>query len=125
MSEDLGTYHVQVIFEGGIGFIMEWDTGARYTKGRHGVSPLDATRLEPTYENEYDLLRSVRYMFLEGNYSCDCNLRNFLADAAQKPRPDDAHCGDELLESMVSLTVIRPGGEAILLFPDEADQGRP
>ena len=107
-GHDLGTYHVRVVFTDGSGFLMEMGTGARYTNGRGGCHPLDATRIQPTWKSEDALAETVEYLFIEGNYSCDCNRRLFLADAHQQPRPADPPCGETL--QLSSLTLIRPDG---------------
>lgn len=112
---DLGTYHVCVRFSEGRGFIFRWNTGARYTDGTVHVSPLSASRIPPGYEGEEDLAGLVVYQFREGNYSCDCNLRDFLADAAQKPRPL-TECGDELVDAMTSIDLIRPDGSKFRIW---------
>ena len=107
---DLGTYHVRVKLSDGSGFIYTWDTGARYFYGSGGIYPLDAYRLEPSWHDEADLLETIEYMFTEGNYSCDCNLRLFVA-RANRALEEDFPCGDEL--DLVELTVITPKGEEI------------
>lgn len=108
MNRDLGTYHVRVEFEDGNGFLMDWKTGARYTGGADGCSPLNAARIGPTWESEDDLAGTIQYMFTDGNYSCDCNKRLFLARAHQQDEPDDLDCGDTL--TINRLTLIRPDG---------------
>lgn len=43
-------------------------------------------------------ISSAEYMWREGNYSCDCNKRLFIARAEQQPEPeDDLECGDSIL----------------------------
>ena len=56
MAKDLGTYHVKVELEDGRGWIETRNTGARYTHGRDIFSPLQATRMGPTWDSEEDLI---------------------------------------------------------------------
>jgi len=114
-GKDLGTWHVRVKFRNGSGFIQEWSTGARYGGGTEGTSPLGERRIEPSWKTEEDVLRTMFYMFTEGNYSCDCNRRLFLDWAAQRERPENGHaCGNEL--ELEELTAIAPDGREIPLF---------
>lgn len=119
---DLGTYHIRVKFTDGMGFIYQWTTGRRYTHGSCSCSPLTADQIPPGWEDEADLLHTMRYMFTEGNYACDCNRRMFLDQAAQKyleteedeeDGEDPYPCGQTLI--LESLTVIRPDGSEIAL----------
>lgn len=113
-TRDLGTYYVRVIFEDGRGYIEEWDTGHRYTRGTGGWSPLDADPISPSWEDEADLIAGILYQYLDGNYSCDCNKRDFLARAYQQPEPTENPCGETLL--LRSLTLIRPDRSEELLW---------
>lgn len=115
-GKDLGTYHVRVEFVDGQGFLMEWNTSRRYMYGSGSCSPLDAKVIEPVWEDEHDLFESIVYMFTEGNYSCDCNRRAFLARAYQQEEPegDDDMCGDTML--LKQLTAIRPDGTEEILW---------
>lgn len=112
-TKDLGTYWVRVKFADGSGFLDRWNTGHRYTHGTEGTKPLDAQYIAPTWESEEDLLSSITYMYNEGNFSCDCNKRLFLARAMQQDEPDNPQCGDTL--KIVELTVIRPNRSEVPL----------
>lgn len=110
--KDLGTYFVKIVFEDGDGFIYEWNTGARFVGGgTETISPLESTHIKPSWENEDDLIRTIEYQFLEGNYSCDCNKRAFL-DQAHQREDKDYECGDVL--SIKEMTIITPDGREIL-----------
>lgn len=107
MTKDLGTYYVRVVFEDGSGFIMAWETGARYSLGRECWHPLTAKRSEPLWESEDNLLRSIEFMFTAGNYSCDCNLKDFI-DNAHQIKVSGNECGNTM--KIKTLTAIRPDG---------------
>ena len=114
---DLGTYHVRVEFADGRGFINDWNTGARYARGGPGIHPLTAERVPPGWENEAELEKTIVYMFTEGNFSCDCNLLDFLDYAEGKEPPDDpSHhpCGGTLVRRR--LTMLRPDGSEKVIF---------
>jgi len=117
-TKDLGTYHVRVEFEDGQGFIYKWGTGRRYMYGRGPCSPLGATTIKPGWVDEQDLFKSIVFIFTDGNYSCDCNKRAFLARANQEDEPErDADiCGDTIL--LKRLTAIRPDGSEVLLWEE-------
>lgn len=110
MNPDLGTYYVRVEFKNGDGFIYRWDTGARYTRGLHNCSPLNALRTEPNWENADDVEHSIWYLFTEGNYCCDCNRQLLLDYAHQTQLPDEwePSCGETI--ELLRLTMIRPDG---------------
>jgi hypothetical protein len=113
MGKDLGTYHVRVELVGGDGWIQEWDTGARYINGSGNCHPLDAMRIQPGWDDEHDLLRTIRWMFTEGNYGCDCNRKLFL-DRAHQQEGDESWeypCGDTMM--IERITVIRPDGSEV------------
>lgn len=116
MTTDLGTYHVRVQFTDGRGFIQRIFTGRRYSHGRHETHPLTATPIKPTWESEEDLIRTMVFSYTEGNYSCDCNRKAFLADAAQEDHEDD-DCGDEI--QLERLTLIRPDGSELVIWEGE------
>lgn len=49
-----------------------------------------------SYDFGYDYPEdSARFMFYEGNYSCDCNLSDFLHDAGYIEQ-GDWECGDTI-----------------------------
>lgn len=116
MGQDLGTYQVIIKLKNGDGFIYAWETHARYTHGTERISPLSATRVQPAWESERDLLGTIEFMFTEGNYSCDCNLRLFL-DQAHQREPGDYPCGDELEIELA--TVLNPHGVVVHQFVKE------
>ena len=112
MGRDIGTYYVRVTLADGRGWIQEWNTHGRYTNGYHGWSPLTASRIPPTWDDEQDVLDGIAYMFGEGNYSCDCNKKLFLWYAGGKQGEEpESECGDTL--EIASLVVIRPDASEI------------
>ncbi len=116
MSVDMGTYHIKVEFENERGFICKIETGHRYSHGTARVSPIDATLIKPTYESEQDIIDGQVFMWTEGNFSCDCNLRGFIADAYHYEQKDH-ECGDELIISR--MTLIRPDAtEQVIYVPE-------
>lgn len=119
VTKDLGTYHVLVELVDGRGWIQQWDTGMRYCNGSGDCHPLTERYkpIAPTYINEDDLIRNILFMFIDDNYSCDCNKRDFLADAEQKDRAIDAACGDTLVIKRIIL--IRPDGSEKELYYKE------
>lgn len=113
MIKDLGTYYVRVEFENAEGYLQKWETGPRYMHERYGFTRLDADRILPIYENEEELFSNIRYMYEEGNYSCDCNRKLFIASAKHQIEDIDAACGDTI--KLKRLTVIRPDGTEVIL----------
>jgi len=108
-GRDLGTYHVRVELRDGRGWISQWNTGRRYSHGSGHDHPLAAHPILPSWSDEDDLAQTVEYIYTEGNFSCDCNKRLFLARAYQQDEPDeDDECGDTLI--IERLTLIRPDG---------------
>lgn len=76
--------------------------------GRHGI----------VFEDEEALLHHFWYMWMEGNYSCDCNKRIFLcrSDDTTDEEEDEAlnsPCGDTM--KIASLVVTRPDGTSLSL----------
>ena len=122
MTKDLGTYHLRVEFEDGSGYIQQFSTGMRYTDGRDNNHPLTAQPISPAWESEDDLFRTMEYMYLEGNYSCDCNKKLFLADAIQAEGEPNEDCGDEI--KLKRLTAIRPDGTERVLWPNAEVRNR-
>ena len=117
MNKELGTYFVKMELVGGDGCFYRWETGARYTNGTESCSPLDADRMQCGYDNEQELFEGIEFMFTEGNYSCDCNRRLFLARAHQQDDPGDGEdnpCGDTMI--LERLTAIRPDGSEVILY---------
>lgn len=84
--------------------------------GRGDFSPLGASVIKPTYEDEDMLIAGMVYMYTEGNYSCDCNKRLFIARAYQEDEPDDSECTDKI--ELVKLTLIRPDLTELVIFED-------
>lgn len=111
---DLGTYHVRVVLNSGDGFIYTWETGARYTDGNGGIHPLTAQRIVSHWRGEQELFGTMLFAFTEGNYSCDCNKRIFLARASRSEEPEELECGDLL--AIRELVAIRPDGTEFNLF---------
>lgn len=118
-TRDLGTYYLRVELRDGRGWIDVWNTGARYTGGSPEHSPLSASRIKPSYEDELAVLDSMHFMYTDGNYSCDCNKTLFWHRSQQTPEPDDAECGDAM--ALKRLTAIRPDGTEVVLW--DADEG--
>lgn len=116
-GKDLGTYHLRVEFVGGRGYIEEWSTGMRFTDGNGRESPLNATRIPPAWDSEEDLIRTMVYMYLEGNYSCDCNRARFLARANGQDEPERVECGETIV--LQRLTLIRPDASEELIWEAE------
>lgn len=57
-----------------------------------------------SYDFGYEYPEDVaRYMFFEGNYSCDCNLSAFIQEECDENFPD-LTCGDEI--KIIDLDVI-------------------
>ena len=114
MTKDLGTYYLRVEFKGGDGYIQRWDTAHRYTNGMGNEQPLDASYIPPTYESEQELFDNMEWMYLQGNYSCDCNKKLFLATSRQEECLND-ECGDTM--EIEKLTAIRPDRTEKVLYP--------
>jgi len=110
--KDLGTYHVRIELENGKGWISKWDTGGRFTHGTENESPLEASYIHPTYENEEELIKNILYMYLEGNFSCDCNKNLFLSRAYQIKEVTSC-CGHNM--KIVTITMIRPDNSQIII----------
>lgn len=105
-NRDLGTYHLRVEFENARGFIESITTGWRFSDGDSRVSPMTATAIRPTWENEEDMIGTQIYMWTEGNDSCDCNRRLLIARAHHEPEPTQNPCGETI--QLKRLTLIRP-----------------
>ena len=120
-TKDLGTYHlrVELLDDWGLlnahGWIEVWHTGWRYTNGTPEQTRLDATPIAPSWESEEELFKTMKFMYLEGNWSCDCNKVLFLARAYQQPEPQDPLCGQKM--ELRRLTVIRPDMSEIIIWP--------
>ena len=113
MGKDLGTYHLRIELKDGRGWIQEWRTGARYTHGSGLWTKLDASRIEPRWDDEDDLFSTMVYMYTEGNYSCDCNKSLFWLRSQQMDEENELDCGDTM--ELLRLTAIKPmGGEQVL-----------
>jgi hypothetical protein len=65
-----------------------------------------ATLFDPATGRRVDVTETFKdytelaadYMWTEGNYSCDCNRRLFMARALGEPEPEDPNnpCGDTI-----------------------------
>lgn len=119
IGKDLGTYHARVEFTNGDGYISKWGTGARYTHGSEHDHPLSAFRIGCEWESEADLLNTMRFMYLHGNYSCDCNRLLSLARSKQQDEPENTPCGNTL--RLKRLTAIRPDGSEVILWEGEEE----
>lgn len=117
MTKDLGTYHLRVELQDGRGWISDWSTGYRYTRGSEHEAPLDAHKIPPSWESEADLFRGMLFMYLEGNYSCDCNKSLFWHRSQQLPEPEETPCGDTMI--LKRLTAIRPDQTEVVIWPHE------
>jgi hypothetical protein len=120
MSKDLGTYHLRVELEDGRGWIQMWETGIRYMGRTDNLATLDALRMPPVWDSEKDLISTMLYTYLDGNYSCDCNKLLFLARANRQPEPEDPPCGDTLL--VKRLTALRPDASEVVIFERNPNQ---
>jgi hypothetical protein len=114
-TKDLGTYFLRVELENGQGWIETIHTGWRYTHGDSEITKLDADPISPTYESEDDLIHCTLYQYLQGNFSCDCNKKLFLARAAQEPMGDHP-CGNTL--PIQKMTLIRPNRTEVVIFAE-------
>ena len=115
MGKDLGTYFLRIELRDERGWIQSWPTGWRYTDGTAEETLLTATPIPPTWNTEEDLLGTMRFMYLAGNYSCDCNKSLFLARAHQSDQ-EDLPCGDTM--QLRRLTVIRPDRSETVIYPE-------
>src|SRR5580765_2651563 len=116
MGRDLGTYYLRVELKDGRGWIDQWNTSGRYTNGSATQSPLSAIRIQPTWDSEQDVFRTMEYMYMEGNYSCDCNKMLFWLRSQQMDDDVETPCGDTM--TIQRLTAIRPDGSEHVLFLD-------
>ena len=115
--KDLGTYHVKVELINGDGFIMEYKTGMRFSHGSGGVHPLNATPIPPTWESEDHLISTTVFMFTEGNYACECNLKAFLDRAHQRDEQDyECGCGGVNPLGPLQMTLIRPDASELVIY---------
>ncbi len=108
---DLGTYYLKILLVNGKGWIQTWFTGRRYSNERHGCFPLDAFEITPTYRNEKEVFLNMKYMFLEGSYSEECNKDLFLSNVYNE---EDLPSWDSL--DIQSLTAVRPDGSELVLY---------
>lgn len=115
MGKDLGTYHIVVEYYNARGFIYKWETGTRFTKGSDRISPISAQEIPPCWETEEDLVESMIYQFVEGNYACDCNAMMFIAEAYQEESVD-FECGETL--QLERLTLLRPDGSTEVIWEE-------
>jgi len=114
-TRDLGTYFVRVEFSDGTGFITDWHTSGRFVGGgTEHYYPLTATWQKPLYDDEEDLFNNIEFMFTDGNYSCDCNLKSFLWRANCFSEEPDFECGETM--KIKKLTAIRPNGSEKVLY---------
>lgn len=114
MNRDLGTYYIRVELQNGEGYIERINTCARYTSGRGDIHPLNARRINPTWEDEADLESTLVFSYTENNNSCDCNKLLSLDRANQIDSEEDYPCGDTLV--LRRLTLIRPDGSEKVIY---------
>lgn len=48
---------------------------------------------------------SAEYMFMEGNYACDCNLSSFISQSVEDF--PELHCGDEIVIKDFKITKVK------------------
>ena len=108
MGRDLGTYHVRVELSAGGGWIALWTTAGHYTCGTLDCKPLTAQWIPPIWDTEEEVLDGIRYQYLEGNESCDCNKLMSLARSLQQADLIETPCGDTV--TIQRLTVRCPDG---------------
>ena len=101
-------------FEDGRGYLEKWETGRRYTNGTESWKPLEGSPIEAPWSDEQEVFSAMKYQYIYGNYSCDCNKAMFLSRAYQQDDPDDTPCGDEM--TLKCLTAIRPDDSEQLLW---------
>lgn len=116
MGKDIGTYHLRVEFENARGFYYAIKTGARYTGGTESVSPLNSQPIPATFDGEEELISAELYLWTEGNYSCDCNLSRFIAEAYGRPKPENPKCGNTI--KLKNLALIRPDASELVIWPE-------
>jgi hypothetical protein len=97
-GKDLGTYYVRASFTNGAIAVIEWTTDRRL------------------WDSEEDVFDTMRFIWTDGNYSCDCNRGTFIARTAGLPDPD-LKCGYTL--ALITLTAIRPNGAEVDLACSE------
>ena len=97
MGRDLGPYHVRAEFANARGFAREWGMCS----------------------DEADMIRSIVWLYADGDWSCDCNRKHFIAEAYCEPDPK-VPCGDTL--QLTRLTLIRPDGTEKVIYEAEADE---
>ena len=97
-GKDLGTYRVRASFTNGAIAVTEWTTDCR------------------VWDSEEDVFDTMRFIWTDGNYSCDCNRGDFIARTAGLPDPD-LKCGHTL--ALITLTAIRPNGTEVDLACSE------
>ena len=116
-GRDLGTYHVIVDLGGARSFVKRWNTSGRFTGvGTEDLSPWPSDALlwsPPVYESEEAMVESIIFMFIEGNYSCDCNLLAFAA-RARGEEPPVVPCGESV--DLLRLTLVRPDGTRSVIW---------
>lgn len=123
MGKDLGTYHIRVEHENARGFIRKVETGNAFRGGKL-EHPINAEVRPALYEDEATVIHSEIYSYTEGNFSCDCNKRLFIARAYSEPEPEDADesedgknhnpCGHTM--KLQRLTLIRPDLSEVVIW---------
>ena len=70
-------------------------------------------------EKEEQIIEHATFMYLHGNYSCDCNRLLFICRENGLTEPDDPPCGDNI--RLRKLTLIRQDLSEIWI----ASEGKP
>lgn len=108
--KDLGTYYARVDLVDGRSWLDRWDTRGRFDHvGDHrSTIPTGLTWQPPNWSSDEEVVQAIRYQYLDGNYSCDCNKTLALARRDGRPMPSDPKCGSTL--AIRRLAVVRPDG---------------
>lgn len=121
-TRDLGTYHVKVLFKNCQGFIYKYATGMRFCGGIGDIHPLNADSMPPVWVSEEELIHCIIFMFMEGDYSCDCNKKDFLLQTYHLSPDIDTKCGDSEELQIESLTLIKPDEASKLIYSANPSQ---
>lgn len=114
-AKDLGTFYLKVELEDGRGWIDTWETGGRWYDMRHDHAKIDAGWIKPTYRTRQEVLDSMLWMYLNGNYNCDCNKTLFYSRAYDiEIDEENIGCGDTMV--LKRLTAVLPGGKEKIIY---------
>jgi hypothetical protein len=75
------------------------------------IASMDLLYKDKKYHLDYDFKeeypeKSARYIFFDGNYSCDCNKSLFIQRYCDKDFPE-MECGDEIEIQNFELNIIQ------------------